>query len=481
MSRLTSLDAGVPVHPQKVGPHAFRRFGPQTLVSNPRGEFAWLAARDYAKYLEGALEAGSPAYEELKSKGFLREFLDFDAMADVQAARDLQRWPGPRVHTIVVTRRCNFKCAYCHASVVAQDAPGEDMSVETAKAVVDFAFASPNPELMLEFQGGEPLLNWPVVKFIVEYAREKNKKAGKVLHIGLISNFSLLDDAKKDWLIAHGVSFCTSLDGPEDLHNHNRTFLGGNSHAQVVAHLKDLVARRAAGAKVDTPNAICTVTRASLKRGPEIVDQLVALGLERVQLGPLDPIGFARRSWGKIGYSSAEYLKFYADTLDHILALNAKGVKVYEKTALVLLIRILRGEHWRFPNGDVLARLAYNHDGGIYTSEEGRLLANEGDAFFRIGEAGKTAYTDVFDHAVTRASTLASRADAQPMCRDCVYQGVCTVQPVYNYQTQGGLFGRMPDNGWCAKMMGVFDILFERLRRPETEKILRSWLEFKDR
>jgi sulfatase maturation enzyme AslB (radical SAM superfamily) len=319
------------------------------------------------------------------------------------------------------------------------------------------------------------------VKFIVDYARLKNKTAGKTLHFGLISNFSLLDEAKADWLIERGVSFCTSLDGPADLHDRNRVWLGGNAHASAVAGLEMIQAKRAAGAKVDAPNAICTVTRGSLTRAREIVDQVVALGLERVQLGPLDPVGFARRSWDKIGYTTEEFVAFYAEALDHVISLNKRGVKAYEKMALVLLIRILEGGHWRFPNGDGLARLAYDWDGAVYTGEDGRLLAAEGDAFFQIGDVRSSGLQDLLDHPTVRASLYASMSWSQPQCFQCAYAPYCTVQPVFNHETQGSPWGQLPTNGWCGKMMGIFDVLFARLQDPETRKVLESWLEYKER
>ncbi len=422
-----------------------------------------------------------PLGAELSSKDFVREHLDFPRLGGAMTARHLLDWPGPSVHTLVVTRRCNFKCVYCHASVVAENDASTDMSVETARRAVDLAFQSANPELTIEFQGGEPLLNWPVVKFIVEYARLKNKTAGKTLHFGLISNFSLLDEAKADWLIERGVSFCTSLDGPADLHDRNRTFLGGNGHASVISGLKMILAKRAAGAKVDAPNAICTVTRGSLPRAREIVDQAVGLGLERIQLGPLDPVGFARRSWSTIGYTSEEFVAFYADALDHLIALNKKGVKAYEKMALVLLIRILEGGHWRFPNADAVARLAYDWDGAVYTGEDGRLLAAEGDAFFKIGDVRTSSLPQLLEHPTVRTSLYAAMSWSQPQCFQCAYAPYCTVQAVFNHETQGGPWGQMPTNGWCEKMMGIFDVLFTRLQVPETRKILESWLEYKDR
>lgn len=480
-TRLTQLP-GLPAPRQgRVASHNFRRMGEEVLISNDWGFNAFLSRRDYRRYLQGGLSQEEPLGKELLQKGFLAEGLDFPGLARRFGERRLLDWKGPNVHTVVVTLRCNFKCLYCHASVVGPERSEMDMTLETARRTVDLIFQSPSPTLMIEFQGGEPLLNWPVVRFIVEYARRKNKHHQRALHFGLISNFSLLDESKIDFLVSNGVSFCTSLDGPAELHNKNRVYLGGNSHDQVVSALKGLVERRRAGTKMDLPNAICTVTRHSLPYHREIVDQLVGLGIERVQFGPLDPIGFARRSWESIGYDSRQFVEFYAKALDYIIELNQKGVKVYEKMALILLIRLLEGGHWRFPNADGVARLAYNHDGSIYTCEEGRLLANEGEPFFRIGHVSSSSLAGLLDHPTVRAGLLAASPENQPLCFQCAYSPYCTVLPVYNYQTQAGMWGLMPANGWCEKMMGIFDVIFERLRQPAARKILESWLEHKSR
>ena len=480
-SRLTSPAGTLEREPRRVAAHSARVLGGGVLVVGDAGEWQTLAPADYSRYLAGTVSDDEPLGAELAGRELLRDRLDFPHLGAKFASRHLLAWPGPGVHTVVVTRRCNFKCAYCHASVVPETDASTDMTVETARRVVDLIFQSPNPEITIEFQGGEPLLNWPVVKFVADYARLKNETAGKRLHFGLISNFSLLDDEKTDWLISRGASFCTSLDGPADLHDRNRVWLGGNGHASVIAGLKRVLARRAAGAKVDLPNAICTVTRHSLSRERDIIDQAVSLGLERVQLGPLDPVGFARRSWDAIGYTSREWVDFYGRALDHLISLNRDGVKAYEKTALILLIRILGGAQWRFPNADAVARLAYDWDGAVYTGEDARLLAAEGDRFFKIGEAATASLPALLDHPTVRTSLYAAMPWTQPQCFQCAYASFCTVQPVYNHETQGGPWGRMPDNGWCEKMMGMFDAIFTRLQDPGARKVLESWLEYKDR
>jgi len=247
-------------------------------VSDDWGAHAVLEEGDFRRFLSGEVPAGDPLEAALRAKGLDREYLDLPALAVRARERSLLKWPGPSVHTVVVTLRCNFKCLYCHASVVDPSRFEYDMTPETARRVVDFAFSSPNPDLMIEFQGGEPLLNWPVVRFIVAYARKRAAREKRRLHLALISNFSLLDDAKADFLSEYGVSFCTSLDGPEELHNKNRLYLGGNTHREVVGWIRRLQERRASGSAIDPPNAICTVTRFSLPHAKAIVDQAAGLG-----------------------------------------------------------------------------------------------------------------------------------------------------------------------------------------------------------
>src|SRR5690606_5679435 len=94
---------------------------------------------------------------------------------------------GPNLHILVVTLRCNETCVYCHSSRAVMGATDSDMTKETAEKTVDLALATTNPSVTIEFQGGEPLVNFPVVKHVVEYALEKNREKKKSLEFTLIS------------------------------------------------------------------------------------------------------------------------------------------------------------------------------------------------------------------------------------------------------------------------------------------------------
>ena len=134
---------------------------------------------------------------------------------------------------IVTTLRCNHKCKYCHAAVAPMTAKNMDMTRETAEKVVDTIFYTSSPSFTIEFQGGESLVNYDVVQFIVEYATMKAQALQKNIKFALVSNLTLMDEDKLKWLLDHGVDICTSLDGGKETHNWQRTWKEGNSYERV--------------------------------------------------------------------------------------------------------------------------------------------------------------------------------------------------------------------------------------------------------
>ena len=464
--------------PRKTGFFRFRRLQDDYLITNDFGRHAILTASEFKSFVEGALDQASPLYGRLSRDGFIRDRMDFDALTSVWRTRNRFLWQGPGLHIVVVTLRCNHRCLYCQANSVPMKDESSDMSLETARKVVDRIFESPNPAISIEFQGGEPLANWPAVEFIVGYARKKNLKAGKSLWLNLVTNLSLLDDAKLKFLLKNEVNFCTSLDGPADLHNKNRLFVGGDSHADAARWFKK-INRKTAG-KTMRIDALLTVTRFSLPRYKAIVDEDAGLGMRGVYLRPLSQLGLARDTWAQIGYGPDEFLGFYRKALDYIIALN-KRKNFFEQTARIFLAKILGDDDPNFmdlrsPCGAGIGQIAYNFDGGIYTCDEGRMFSRMGDESFRIGSVDAGSYKESVSHPVVRAISVASCLDNQVQCSACAYKPYCGVCPVKCYGEQGDIMGRMPSSTGCRVQMGIQDILFERLRDPKVEKIFRKWI-----
>jgi len=154
-----------------------------------------------------------------------------------------------------------------------------DMSEDTATRALRIALAAPAPTIKIEFQGGKPLLNFPLIQYIVEAAR-RDAPDGKNLEFVIASNLALLTDEVLDFCRAKSILLSTSLDGPRDLHNRNRPRPGGNSHQLAVEGIRR--AQEALGR--DRVGALMTTTQASLDRVEEIIDEYLRRDLDGIFL-----------------------------------------------------------------------------------------------------------------------------------------------------------------------------------------------------
>jgi uncharacterized protein len=469
-------------------PFNIRRFERFSFVSNDIGESAFLDDADARRLIAGQAPADPAKVEELRTKAFIAGGMSHDAYAERYWNRRTFIGQGPILHGLVLTERCNLGCQYCHSSVVGMDRTDTDMSASTAEKCVDFALQTTSPALTIEFQGGEPMANWPVLQHTVAYAQKANLARGKTLSFTLVTNMTLMDEERLDFLIGNRVQICTSIDGPADLHDRVRIMRGtrGGSSFEHASKWIRRVNERYQELGLDHnlyhAEALPTITRHSLSRWKDIIDTFVDLGCRAVFLRILDPFGFAAMTNRTLGYTIEEYLEFYEHALDYICALNRQGVQIMERLAAIMLGKML-AEHdpnyldLRSPGGCVIGQLAYHPNGDIYSSDEGRMVAAMGDPFFRLGNVADTTYGELMASESARALVLASTNDQQPGCASCAYKPFCGQQPEYNYVTQGSIHGRMIESTWCRKHMGIFDMLARRLRdaSPEDRAMYERW------
>jgi len=292
-----------------------------------------------------------------------------------------------------------------------------------------------------------------------------------------------MTEEKARFLLKNEVSICTSLDGPAGIHNRNRIYASGNSHTQARKWLRYFMlkhARQGPAYRVFSPSALLTVTRFSLDRPVEIIDEYAGLGLADVFIRPLSRIGYAKNTWDVIGYTTADFVVFYKKSLEHVMAWNRKGVLIREKMAAVLLEKIIGSTNpsyldLRCPCGAAIGQIAYNYNGDLYTCDEGRMVAWQGDQIFKIGNVADS-YRKVVSCSTTRACVTASALHLQPECSRCVYSPYCGVCPVVNYAEQGSLWGDMPSNERCALMKGIFGVIFAKLNNPKDREVLEKWI-----
>ena len=158
------------------------------------------------------------------------------------------------------------------------------MTPETADRALDLVFCSPAPALKIEFQGGEPLLNFVIIRYIVEQAKLRNTQ-NRPLEFVIATTLSLITLEMLEFCRQHNILLSTSLDGPQKLHDGNRPRPGHDSHSRFESSLG--LARDVLG--FDRVSALMTTTLASLERPQEIVDEYLRLGFQSIFLRPLSP------------------------------------------------------------------------------------------------------------------------------------------------------------------------------------------------
>jgi uncharacterized protein len=484
-------EIGAPKVPPGLVPIRFREVAGDVLLTNPWGDWTFVSKDEFAGLARGELADGSPLHQKLADRNFLRARVDVAKVAERMRHKKRFLDYGPNLHICVVTLRCNETCVYCHASRADMDQTSTDMSPETAEKVVDLMLQSTSPSVTLEFQGGEPLVNFPVMKHVIEYALQKNRAYGKELGFTMVSNLALMDEEKLAYLVDHKVQICTSIDGPEALHLKQRVLASGNSHreaARWIERINKAYIDLGLDSTLYHVEALLTTTREALKIPREIVDTYVGLGCRAIFLRPVDPFGFAEKTRRVIEYDRREYLDFYRAAAEHILDYNRRGEQVLERYAAIFLTKILGDDDPNFldirsPSGSGLGALAYNYDGRIFTSDEGRMMHETGDDMFEIGHVATSTYRGLMTHETIRSLVVASIREAQPDCVTCTYAPYCGIQPEHSYRIHGSIFGRMRESTLCAVHKGIQDWIFEKLREddPTTVETLRRWTTVRER
>lgn len=449
-------------------PFRFERLSDdEVFVSNVAGE--WLLLSD-AEFLQ--LQSLSFDDPELRRKLAARHFLtsgdrsvDRRLLALKLATRMRRMTELTGLHIFVVTLRCEHACEYCQVSRKNSASTEFDMSIDDAMKALDIVFQSPGRNLKIEFQGGESLLNFPLIQSIVLEAKQRNSDGARDLRFVIASNLVPLTDEILDFAKEHSIYFSTSLDGPPELHNANRARPGRNSHELAVAGIRR--ARETLGP--DSVSALMTTTTRSLTQPEAIIDEYVNHGLNEVFLRFLSPYGFAVRKGSRKKYDNQAWLNFYERGLRYIIQLNKSGTPITEVLASIYLRKLLTNDPGGYvdlatPTGAGLGALVYNYDGDVYASDEGRMLREMGDFSFKLGSVREDSYKDLILSDTLLDAVEASFAPSNPMCSECALEPFCGSDPVLHHTTQGDMTGFKPLSEFCDRTMTIIPMLLRLYR-----------------
>ena len=198
--------------------------------------------------------------------------------------------------TLNLTSSCNLRCVYCwndhgkysnwqflekQTEKLKKDTKDEYMPVETALKAVDILVGSrgKDKDLVVDFYGGEPLLNLKTLRATVDYCRKNQSKWGLTFHFLLATNGTLLTPDVAKELIKKGVQIAVSIDGPKVVHDNNRPFINQEGSFDIISSnlrkMPKVIMKRLVGRTTVTPFFPDMV---------KLYDNLRKLGFERIEL-----------------------------------------------------------------------------------------------------------------------------------------------------------------------------------------------------
>ena len=330
--------------------------------------------------------------------------------------------------TLEVTEHCNLKCHYCTWEYL-RTGKRKRMSVKTALTAIDFlrAHSSSVEQCSLGFYGGEPLLEFELIKQCVDYARSKFGDKGVRFHF--TTNATLLDEEKAHYLAENQFGILVSIDGPAQIHNRHRVDKQGiGSYERAINGLRNLL--KAYGENFNDKIGINAVVTP-----PNDLDAIYDLWKENPWLPKnIDiNIDFVSATWTTFFqdyaceeenvYSKSrgnQLLSFKAKTVEGERAKPAVGRSLFEKA----LLRIYKRPLWQAPgksyclNGCCIPgvrKLLVGCDGTFYICESAHGVPPIGSLW------------DGYDYSVIQNIIDAYATESIRDCKNCWAVSLCNL------------------------------------------------------
>lgn len=289
-------------------------------------------AKDYWLAIKSGEAADEPIIRELRRrKVFVLPAEDDRLLA--KAREDALSSEGVSILYLILTDACNFRCAYCFQEERHGKSSGPLMTREVARQGLDLFIKNLRPEdyaVQIQLYGGEPLLNWDVFVFSVDYIHAMIERGSlpRSTKIIMLTNGSLLDETKAAFIKAANIELGLSIDGPAEYTNLHRKYTSGKPAYDTVIDALALIKRH----KIPTMLSI-TVSPDNVAKLPDLVSWAQNTGVESIGFNPIGgkSYGYVSRNMVKVDYDrllTSSLIKAFRKTSQYGMYEDRIGRKV---------------------------------------------------------------------------------------------------------------------------------------------------------
>ena len=313
---------------------------------------------------------------------------------------------------LFVTQECNMDCIYCYGDGGNYGSSG-NMTSDTAKKAIDWLIEQSGKvkKLGISFFGGEPLMNFPLMKEVVEYAKKMAKKKEKEFTFGITTNLSLLDEEKLAFLKENKITPLVSFDGAKEIQDKQRPLKNNkcSSYDTILPKIKKLLSVM--------PDVYCRATLLGETNPAKIREALCEIGFSKIHISSASSSlldgGMKKSSQNIIG--TLQMLESDAESfLKNVKNRNMDELQKQKNSGFLfeILASFLKNQKKYFPCGA----------GRGYVG-----ISSTGDGFLCHRFVGTDEYKlgSVFDNKLEREPYLKKAVNTRKKCSECFAKYIC--------------------------------------------------------
>jgi uncharacterized protein len=348
--------------------------------------------------------------------------IGYEHQPEDQPIRMLPMMPFPLTTMVMnVTNQCNLACTYCYEygeDKIVDTENGKQskfMAESTAMQSVDFLLKESGQVAHLTFFGGETLLNFPVLKSTIAYARKQAAELGKEIDFSLTTNATLLKPEIIEFLAENRVGVTISIDGPREMQDKFRVFHNGAGSYDVVApKIKELLRvhrSRPIGARVTLTSDTLDITKIYRHLTEE-------LGFWEVGFAPVTTSPSQKYAIGDRGFDKmlGQFRALATEFLEHVAVNKHHGFSNVKDT----LEEIHKGVSKAYPCGAGLGLLGVSTDGDVALCH--RFAGSDAHKFGTVADGiDRDVQTAFLQQHHIADKTDCSKCWARPLCSGGCY------------------------------------------------------------
>ena len=332
------------------------------------------------------------------------------------------------------------------------------MTWETAKKAIDLILAFPSEHGTIEFSGGEPLLEFDILRKIINYTNEKSAAPGKHYRFNLQTNGTLVTKELAEYAKTCHLDLSLSLDGDAIINNYTRRFSSGKGTYNAILNAMEIL-----GNGVQNFGVICVISRKNAHKIRYLLEHFRSLGLVRVKLNPICKLGRAIITWDDLSLEAEEFLKVHTEYINYIIE---DPQPIIDDNTYFMLKNMGQKMHsyrcMRSQCGAGITFFSIDPLGNVFPCDR-----------FRDKQSLKSGNVETLeslgDVVLKNASVkkLAGRFTEEiEICSECSYKRFCEAGCTYEtFYNSGKIKAPHP---WCPYYKGIYHALFKAVSMDNT-------------